>query len=61
MFDITDNHAQMRRYTNLFRKDVFLAAHLAHDYNLFAPIMNGTVGAAERYLQLWDRVGAIQA
>jgi 3-hydroxyisobutyrate dehydrogenase-like beta-hydroxyacid dehydrogenase len=58
IFEISDNRATPRPATNLFRKDIFLAAKLADAYGLEAPLTHASAETARRWLQIWDDVGA---
>lgn len=57
LFTIVDNHARIRPATNLFRKDIFLAAKLAQSYGVDAPVTRGSAQTAVRWIDLWDKAG----
>jgi 3-hydroxyisobutyrate dehydrogenase-like beta-hydroxyacid dehydrogenase len=57
LFVIKDGHAWPRPSTNLFRKDVGLAAQLAAEYHLDAPVAQGVAQTARRWVKEWDESG----
>ena len=57
IFVIKDGHAWHRPSTNLFRKDVGLAAKLAQEYGLDTPVTNGAAQTALRWVREWDEMG----
>jgi 3-hydroxyisobutyrate dehydrogenase len=58
IFVIKDGHAWPRPSTNLFRKDVGLAAKLAAGYGLDTPVTRGAAQTAARWVEEWDQMGA---
>jgi 3-hydroxyisobutyrate dehydrogenase-like beta-hydroxyacid dehydrogenase len=58
IFVIKDGHAWHRPSTNLFRKDVGLAAKLAQAYDLDAPVTRGVAQTAQRWVKEWNEMGA---
>jgi 3-hydroxyisobutyrate dehydrogenase-like beta-hydroxyacid dehydrogenase len=54
-FVIEDGHARHRPATNLFNKDVMLAAKLSQAYGLDAPLMQGAARTAARWVQDWAK------
>lgn len=57
LFVIKDGHAWHRPSTNLFRKDVGLAAQLAEGFGLDAPVARGAAETARRWVKEWDEAG----
>lgn len=57
LFVIKDGHAWHRPSTNLFRKDVGLAATLAQSYNLDTPVAQAVAQTAMRWVKEWDDMG----
>lgn len=57
LFIIKNGHAWHRPSTNLFRKDVGLAAKLAQSYNLDTPVTQGAAQTAARWVKEWDETG----
>jgi 3-hydroxyisobutyrate dehydrogenase-like beta-hydroxyacid dehydrogenase len=57
IFVIKNGHAWHRPSTNLFRKDVGLAAKLAQTYNVDAPLTQGAAQTAQRWVKEWDEMG----
>lgn len=57
LFIIKDGHAWHRPSTNLFRKDVGLAAQLAESFGLDAPVARGAAKTARRWVKEWDNAG----
>lgn len=57
LFVIRDGHAWHRPSTNLFRKDVGLAAKLAQEFGLDAPVTQGAAQTALRWVKEWDETG----
>lgn len=57
LFIIKDGHAWHRPSTNLFRKDVGLAAKLARDFGLDTPVTQGAAQTATRWVKEWDESG----
>ncbi len=57
LFVIKNGHAWHRPSTNLFRKDVGLAAKLAQSYNLDTPVTQGAAQTAARWVKEWDEMG----
>jgi 3-hydroxyisobutyrate dehydrogenase-like beta-hydroxyacid dehydrogenase len=53
VFTVENNHAHPRPMTNLFNKDIFLAAKLAEIYALDAPVTQSTAQTATRWLRVW--------
>lgn len=58
LFVIRNGHAWPRPSTNLFRKDVGLAAKLAEEFGLDAPVAQGAAQIAARWVKEWDETGA---
>jgi 3-hydroxyisobutyrate dehydrogenase-like beta-hydroxyacid dehydrogenase len=54
-FDIAEGHARPRPTTNLFGKDVMLAATLSRGLSLNAPLTEGVQQTAERWLEGWGQ------
>ncbi len=57
LFIIKDGHAWHRPSTNLFRKDVGLAAKLAEGFGLDTPVARGAAETAQRWVKEWDEAG----
>jgi 3-hydroxyisobutyrate dehydrogenase-like beta-hydroxyacid dehydrogenase len=57
IFVIKNGHAWHRPSTNLFRKDIGLAAKLAQTYNVDAPVTQGAAQTAARWVKEWDEKG----
>jgi 3-hydroxyisobutyrate dehydrogenase-like beta-hydroxyacid dehydrogenase len=57
IFVIKNGHAWHRPSTNLFRKDVGLAAKLAQAYHVDAPLTQGAAQTALRWVKEWDDMG----
>ena len=57
IFVIKDGHAWHRPSTNLFRKDVGLAAQLAQQFGVDAPVAQGVAQTAVRWVKEWDEKG----
>lgn len=57
LFVIKNGHAWHRPSTNLFRKDVGLAAKLARDFGLDTPVTQGAAQTATRWVKEWDELG----
>jgi 3-hydroxyisobutyrate dehydrogenase-like beta-hydroxyacid dehydrogenase len=57
LFIMKDGHAWHRPSTNLFRKDVGLAAKLAREYGLQTPVAEGAAQTALRWVKEWDDLG----
>jgi len=57
LFIIQDGHAWARPSTNLFRKDVGLAAKLAEGFGLDTPVARGAAETARRWVKEWDAAG----
>ncbi|HET7681183.1 MAG TPA: NAD(P)-dependent oxidoreductase [Xanthobacteraceae bacterium] len=57
IFVIKDGHAWHRPSTNLFRKDVGLAAKLARELGIEAPVAQGVAQTAVRWVKEWDEKG----
>ena len=57
LFVIKDGHAWHRPSTNLFRKDVGLAAKLAQEFGLDAPVTQGVAQTAVRWVKEWNETG----
>lgn len=55
-FIIEDGHARHRPATNLFNKDVMLAAKLAETYEIDAPLTRGAARTAARWVQEWAKL-----
>ena len=55
IFTIADGHASHRPSTNLFRKDIMLAAKLAERFGLAAPLAKGTAETAVEWVRGWSR------
>lgn len=55
IFTIADGHASHRPSTNLFRKDIMLAAELAESFGLSAPLAKGTAETAVEWVRAWSR------
>jgi 3-hydroxyisobutyrate dehydrogenase-like beta-hydroxyacid dehydrogenase len=53
IFIIEDGHARHRPATNLFNKDILLAAELADGYRLDAPLTQGAARTAKRWVKEW--------
>jgi 3-hydroxyisobutyrate dehydrogenase-like beta-hydroxyacid dehydrogenase len=58
VFTVENNHARPRPMTNLFNKDVFLAAKLAEVYGLDVPLTQSTAHTATRWLAAWAKDAA---
>ena len=55
IFIIENGHARHRPATNLFNKDVLLAAKLAESYELDAPMSQGAARTAKRWVAEWSK------
>lgn len=55
IFIIENGHARHRPATNLFNKDVLLAAKLAESYDLDAPMSQGAARTAKRWVAEWSK------
>jgi 3-hydroxyisobutyrate dehydrogenase len=55
IFIIENGHARHRAATNLFNKDVQLAAKLAESYDLDAPMSQGAARTARRWVAEWSK------
>ena len=54
-FEIENGQARHRPATNLFNKDVMLAAKLAALYGLDAPMSHGAADTAEKWVEEWAK------
>lgn len=55
IFIIENGHARHRPATNLFNKDVQLAAKLAESYDLDAPMSQGAARTAKQWVKEWSK------
>jgi 3-hydroxyisobutyrate dehydrogenase len=53
VFNIENGHATPRPATNLFNKDIFLAAQLAEAYRIDAPLTQGAAQTAVKWVKAW--------
>ena len=56
-FAIANGEARHRPATNLFNKDVMLAAKLAELYGLDAPMSQGAAATAKQWVEAWAKAG----
>ncbi len=56
IFIIENGHARHRPATNLFNKDILLAAKLAESYDLDAPMSKGAARTAKLWVQEWAKL-----
>lgn len=56
IFVIENRHARHRPATNLFNKDVLLAAKLAGSYGLDAPMTQGAARTAKQWVEAWAKM-----
>jgi 3-hydroxyisobutyrate dehydrogenase-like beta-hydroxyacid dehydrogenase len=58
IFIFENRHARHRPATNLFNKDVLLAAKLAESYGLDAPMSKGAARTARQWVADWAKLGS---